>query len=97
MVVSTKSIGFKLNILISVSSVMFLLGLWDDILKIIKKNHHGLSESLRLLIEFLIGFAIGRLLSFSLDGKPNKQIIQGLLFEIVLGSANIICLVSSLA
>ena len=34
-----------------------------------------------------IGFAIGRLLSMSLDGKPNKLIIQGLIFEVVLGAS----------
>lgn len=41
-----------------------------------------------------IGFAIGRLLSIKLDGKPNKQIIQGLISELVLGAANIYCLVN---
>ena len=39
-----------------------------------------------------IGFAIGRTISISVDGKPNKQIIQGLIFELVFGSANIFCL-----
>ena len=41
----------------------------------------------------LFGFAVGRILSIFSDGKPNKQIIQGLSFEIVLGSANVFCLV----
>ena len=40
----------------------------------------------------LIGFATGRLLSFGLDGKPNKLIVQGLISELVLGGANIYCL-----
>ena len=44
----------------------------------------------------LLGFAIGRLLSISLDGKPNKQIVQGLISELVLGAANIFCLVITL-
>ena len=44
----------------------------------------------------LIGFAIGRLLSFGLDGKPNKLIVQGLISELVLGAANIFCLVNAL-
>ena len=44
----------------------------------------------------LIGFAIGRLLSFGLDGKPNKLIVQGLISELVLGAANIFCLVNIL-
>ena len=43
----------------------------------------------------LLGFAIGRLLSISIDGKPNKLIIQGLIFELVLGSANIFCLITT--
>ena len=43
-----------------------------------------------------IGFAIGRLLSIGLDGKPNKQIVQGLISELVLGAANIFCLVNAL-
>ena len=39
-----------------------------------------------------IGFAIGRIISIGVDGKPNKQIIQGLIFELVFGIANIFCL-----
>ena len=44
----------------------------------------------------LIGFAIGRSLSIALDGKPNKLLIQGLISEIVLGAANVFCLVNTL-
>ena len=44
----------------------------------------------------LLGFAIGRLLSIGLDGKPNRLIVQGLISELVLGAANIFCLVHSL-
>lgn len=40
-----------------------------------------------------IGFAMGRLLSLKVDGKPSKQIAQGILFELVLGAANIFCLI----
>jgi len=43
-----------------------------------------------------LGFAIGRLLSIGLDGKPNKLVIQGLFSELVLGAANIFCLVNTL-
>ncbi len=43
-----------------------------------------------------IGFAIGRLLSISLDGKPNKLLIQGLIFELVLGTLNIFGLINNL-
>ncbi|NQY30407.1 MAG: DUF4345 domain-containing protein [Flavobacteriaceae bacterium] len=44
----------------------------------------------------LLGFAFGRSLSIALDGKPNKLLVQGLIVEIVLGSANVFCLVTSL-
>jgi hypothetical protein len=47
-------------------------------------------------ILILLGFAIGRLLSIRLDGKPNKLIVQGLISELVLGAANIFCLVTIL-
>jgi uncharacterized protein DUF4345 len=43
-----------------------------------------------------LGFAIGRLLSIRLDGKPNKLIVQGLISELVLGTVNIFCLVNVL-
>ncbi len=36
-----------------------------------------------------IGFAIGRFVSIAADGKPGKEISQGIVFEIVLGSANL--------
>lgn len=45
-------------------------------------------------ILIFLGYAIGRLLSFGLDGKPNKLIIQGLISELVLGAANVYCLVN---
>lgn len=41
-----------------------------------------------------VGFAIGRLISLKVDGKPNKQISQGILFELVLGAANVFCLIN---
>jgi len=44
----------------------------------------------------LLGFAVGRTLSMRLDGKPNKLLIQGLLFELVLGSLAAAGLVMSL-
>ncbi|MBO3696835.1 DUF4345 domain-containing protein [Roseivirga sp. E12] len=36
-----------------------------------------------------LGFAIGRFMSIAKDGKPNKQINQGIAFELVLGGANL--------
>lgn len=47
-------------------------------------------------ILILLGFAIGRLLSMGLDGKPNKLIGTGLISELVLGAANVFCLASML-
>ncbi len=44
-------------------------------------------------IVILLGNAIGRLASLSSDGKPNKQLAQGLITEIVLGAANTVCLI----
>lgn len=35
-----------------------------------------------------IGFAIARLFSHAADGKPNKQLVTGLISELVLGAAN---------
>ena len=39
-----------------------------------------------------LGFALGRFVSISSDGKPNKQIASGIMFEIVLGAANVVVL-----
>ena len=47
-------------------------------------------------ILILLGFAVGRFISIGLDGKPNKLIIQGIIFELVLGAANSFCLVYTL-
>ncbi len=47
-------------------------------------------------ILIFIGFLIGRLISIGVDGKPNKKIIQGIIFEIVLGAANIFGLINNL-
>lgn len=47
-------------------------------------------------IVIFIGHAIGRLVSLKFDGKPNAQLAQGLGSELVLGAANIFCLVFSL-
>ena len=50
------------------------------------------SHFVALLI--FIGFLIGRLISLKTDGKPSKQITQGILFELVLGAANVFCLMT---
>ncbi len=43
-----------------------------------------------------LGFALGRVISMAADGRPNKQIIQGIWFEVVLGAANVFGLVNTL-
>ncbi|NRB53173.1 MAG: DUF4345 family protein [Saprospiraceae bacterium] len=40
-----------------------------------------------------LGFAIGRILSMRVDGQPNKQIAQGLIFELVFGGLNVVCVI----
>ncbi len=47
-------------------------------------------------IIILLGNAFGRLVSSSSDGKPNKQLSQGLFSELILSAANIFCLVNML-
>jgi len=42
------------------------------------------------------GYALGRIFSIFLDGKPNKLLIQGLIFEIIFGSAHAFALISTL-
>ena len=44
-------------------------------------------------IVIFIGNALGRLVSSSIDGKPNQQLAQGLFSELFLGAANVFCLV----
>lgn len=43
-----------------------------------------------------VGFAIGRLISIGADGKPNKQLVQGLIFELIFGALNLFCLIGAL-
>ncbi|WP_422081434.1 DUF4345 domain-containing protein [Ulvibacterium sp.] len=43
-----------------------------------------------------LGFALGRCIGMAIDGKPNKKIIQGIRFEMVLGTANVFGLVNTL-
>ena len=48
-------------------------------------------------IVIFLGHALGRLVSLRLDGKPNQQLVQGLISELVLGAANAFCLFNILA
>jgi len=82
-----------LNEMRGVSSVMLFAGV-IILLGIIIPEMTITSMVVAILI--FLGFAIGRLLSFGIDGKPNKLIIQGLIFELVFGAANIFCLVNTM-
>ncbi|MEM7036452.1 MAG: DUF4345 domain-containing protein [Bacteroidota bacterium] len=42
-----------------------------------------------------MGFAMGRMLSMNVDGKPHKLLVQGLGFELVLGGLNLFCLLQA--
>ena len=75
-----------LNEVRGVSSVMMCGGI-IILLGIIISKLTIISFAVATLI--FLGFAIGRFLSIVIDGKPNKLIIQGLIFELVLGSANV--------
>jgi hypothetical protein len=48
------------------------------------------------LTEALFIFAIGVLESIAIYGKPNSQITQGIVFEIVLGAGNVFGIVNTL-
>ncbi|WP_109098299.1 DUF4345 domain-containing protein [Aquimarina sp. AU58] len=92
-----KSSGIKLendasllNEMRGVAAVMLFAGMIILLGTFIEKltfNSHLVASLI------FIGFAIGRLISLKADGKPSKQIIQGILFEIVLGVANAFCLI----
>ena len=82
-----------LNEMRGLSSVMFFAGV-IIVLGIVIPKVALTSFVVGTLI--FIGFAIGRLLSSSLDGKPNRQITQGLIFLLVLGVANLFCLINIL-
>lgn len=76
-------------------SAMMLLGAIIILLGIMIPKITLVSTAIATLI--FIGFAIGRIISMAVDGKPNKLIIQGLMFELVLGALNVICLINALA
>ena len=47
-------------------------------------------------ILIFLGFGIGRMISMGVDGKPGKELVQGLMFELVFGCLNVFCLVYAL-
>ncbi|WP_196888195.1 DUF4345 domain-containing protein [Aureivirga sp. CE67] len=75
-----------LNEIRGLSAVMFLSGLLI-LLGIFLPKFTFTSFIIAILI--FIGFAIGRVFSMNSDGKPNKQIMQGIFSEIILGGLNI--------
>ncbi len=97
----SKSSGIKLendvsllNEMRGVAAVMLFAGIIISLGTFIEKLTFN-SHLVAALI--FIGFAIGRLISLKVDGKPNKQITQGILFEIILGVANTFCLIDVLS
>jgi hypothetical protein len=65
--------------------IIILLGIFIPEMKL---------TSFVVAILIFVGFLIGRLSSMRLDGKPNKEISQGMIFELVFGVLNIIGLVN---
>jgi hypothetical protein len=72
---------------IALGGVIMLLGIFIKEL---------MMASFIVAIVIFLGYAFGRLVSLKADGKPNKQIIQGLISEVVLGTANALCLINIL-
>ena len=54
------------------------------------------TASLVVATVLFLGFAVGRLLSLRLDGRPNGSLIQGLIIELVLGGLTTFALVHRL-
>ena len=70
--------------LMTLGGIIMLLGIFIPMMAMT-------SHVVAILI--LMGFGFGRLLSFVLDGKPNKLLVTGLVSELVLGTLNIISLI----
>ncbi len=79
-----------LNEIRGMSAVMLSAGIFI-LLGIVITSFSFTSHVVAALI--FLGFAIGRLISLKADGTPSKQITQGIVFELVLGTANVFCLV----
>ena len=79
-----------LNEMRGIASVMLCSGI-IILIGIFSANLTFTSHAIASIL--FLGFAIGRLVSLKVDGKPSKQINQGILFELVLGIANVLCLV----
>ena len=82
-----------LNEIRGISALMLLAGMMIALGTFVSKL---MLSSFMVAVLIYFGFAIGRLISIKADGKPNKQLMQGIGFEIVLGSLNVIGLISCL-
>lgn len=80
-----------LNEMRGVSAVMLLAGVIIALGIFVEKLTF---TSLFIASLIFVGFAIGRLISVKVDGKPSNQITQGILFELVLGAVNVFCLIN---
>lgn len=79
-----------LNEIKGVSAVMFLGGILTA--TGISFEQFSLTSHTIACLLFL-GFLLGRLIAWSSNGKPNKQIVQGIVFELVFGGLNLACLI----
>ena len=68
---------------LALGGVVILLGIFFPQIRL---------ASFLVSVVIFIGHALGRLVSSKLEGKPNKQLGQGLMSELILGCANLICL-----
>lgn len=50
--------------------------------------------SLLVIAVIFLGFATGRFISIMMDGKPNQQLMQGIVFEVILGVVTIFLLLN---
>ena len=82
-----------LNEMRGVSSVMLLGGILTALGILIPSLTFS---SFLIACLIFLGFALGRLISTAVDGKPNKQLISGVVFELVLGGANLFCFIQIL-
>ncbi|MEL6624388.1 MAG: DUF4345 domain-containing protein [Bacteroidota bacterium] len=89
----TKDVDL-LNEIRGISAVMLCGGI-IILLGIFLPSLRLTSQIVAILI--FLGFVIGRLLSMRIDGKPNKQIGQGILFELFFSLTNIVGLGFALA
>ncbi|WP_196893722.1 DUF4345 domain-containing protein [Aureivirga marina] len=78
-----------LNEIRGFSSVMFFSGILISLGIFIEKFTF---TSFTIASLLFLSFLIGRIISLIKDGKPNKQIIQGIFFELIFGALNLICL-----